>query len=384
MDKRISSLIKIGIIGDYDNELISHKATNEALKHCADALNIKLEARWIPTEFLETDVNNKLHDFHGLLCSPGSPYKSRKGALNGIRFARENNYPFIGTCGGFQHAVIEYLTNKLNINYLNDDKETDLFITPLSCSLIGETRKILINKNSKVYDYYKKEEIIEKYNCNFGINSKYEKLLEESGFKIVGTDFNSEARILEIPEMTFYIATLFQPQLSSKSEKPHKLIIRFLQAAQNFQSPKENISSTHIKENIRHMRIDNYDDVYKIWDKTPGIGISSADSKEAIKSYLERNPNLSYIYCKDNKIVGTILCGYDGRRGFIHHTCVIPEYQGKGIGKLLVEKALQSLKDKGIDKCHIFVFADNEKGQEFWNKLDWTKRDDILIYSKSQ
>jgi len=240
MDKKITSSITIGIIGDYDSERISHIATNEALVHCSKALNIHVEIKWISTDSLEKDVEKQLNDFNGLFCAPGSPYNSLKGALNGIKFARENNYPFIGTCGGFQHAVIEYLVNKLQLTDLRNDEEKSIFITPLSCSLLGETSKILIDKNSNLYSYYNKEEIEERYNCNFGVNPEYEKLLHKDGFKIVGKDHSGEARILELPNMKFYVATLFQPQLSSTPENPHKLIIEYLKAVRKFKETNIN------------------------------------------------------------------------------------------------------------------------------------------------
>lgn len=240
MDKKITSSIKIGIIGDYDSERISHIATNEALVHCSKALNIHVEIKWISTDSLEKDVEKQLNEFNGLFCAPGSPYNSLKGALNGIKFARENNYPFIGTCGGFQHAVIEYLVNKLQLTDLRNDEEKSIFITPLSCSLLGETSKILIYKNSNLYSYYNKEEIEERYNCNFGVNPEYEKLLHKDGFKIVGKDHSGEARILELPNMKFYVATLFQPQLSSTQENPHLLLIEYLKAVRKFKETNIN------------------------------------------------------------------------------------------------------------------------------------------------
>lgn len=133
---------------------------------------------------------------------------------------------------------------------------------------------------------------------------------------------------------------------------------------------------------IQPMTIEDYAEIYEMWNNTPGVGLSDADSEKSISRYLERNPNLSFVYYKDNKIVGTILCGHDGRRGYIHHTCVLPEYRGQGIGKALVEKALQALKNEGIDKCHLFVFCHNELGNNFWNGLGFEKRSDLYIYSK--
>lgn len=132
---------------------------------------------------------------------------------------------------------------------------------------------------------------------------------------------------------------------------------------------------------IKPMTIEAYDEIYSIWCSIPGIGLSNADSRKSIEKYLERNPNMSFSCYDGNKIVGTILCGHDGRRGYIHHTCVLSEYRGKNIGKRLVEKALEVLKNEGIDKCHLFVFCDNDMGKNFWKRLGWEKRSDLLAYS---
>ncbi|WP_238881906.1 GNAT family N-acetyltransferase [Clostridium sp. YIM B02551] len=134
---------------------------------------------------------------------------------------------------------------------------------------------------------------------------------------------------------------------------------------------------------IKELDIKDYEEIYEIWNRIPGIGLSDADSKEAISSYLERNPNLSFVYFIDGKIVGTILCGHDGRRGYIHHACVLPEHQGNGIGKILVNKALDELKKQGINKCHLFALGDNELGKKFWSEVGWTKRNDIATFSKN-
>jgi len=231
-------VIKIGIIGDLEPERPSHKATNEALHHCSDHFGIDLEIQWLPTNSLEVDVDEKIKSFNGLWCAPGSPYKSMKGALNAIRYARVNDYPFIGTCGGFQHAAIEYVQNHLGlVNVQHEEYDpfgSNFFITTLSCSLLGETRRILLNKNSLVYTYYNEIEIEERYNCNFGMNVEFQKLIDESGFTVAGTDENGEARILELTQNRFYVATLYQPQLSSTLEKPHKLIIEYFRACMKF------------------------------------------------------------------------------------------------------------------------------------------------------
>jgi len=234
----VDDLIKIGIIGDFDLERPSHKATNEALKHCANYLEINLELQWLSTESLERDVDKSIRKFDGLWCAPGSPYKSMNGALNAIQFARENNYPFIGTCAGFQHTVIEYAQNKLGLKDVKhaeyDPYDSNLFISALSCSLVGETQKIFIDKNSKIYQFYNKSEVEERYNCNFGLNPHYQKMIDESGFRVVGTDDKGEARILELPQNKFFIATLFVPQQNSLPTIPHKLIVAYLTCSKEF------------------------------------------------------------------------------------------------------------------------------------------------------
>lgn len=233
----MDSIINIGIIGDYD-ERPSHIATEEAIKHSAEQLRVTVETKWLPTDILEAGVEQKLNGFDGLWCAPGSPYKSMIGAINAIQYARENNYPFIGTCGGFQHAVIEYARNVLHIKEILDNNfnpySQNMFITALSCSLIGQTRNIILLKNSKLYDIYGTTKIVEKYNCNFGLNKDFQTALDQKDFKVIGTDEEGEARIMVLEENSFFIATLFQPQLSSTYEIPHPLVTAYLTSSRNF------------------------------------------------------------------------------------------------------------------------------------------------------
>jgi ribosomal protein S18 acetylase RimI-like enzyme len=134
---------------------------------------------------------------------------------------------------------------------------------------------------------------------------------------------------------------------------------------------------------FQEMQISDYDEIYELWRKTSGMGLSNADKKENIGKFLTRNKGLSYVCRHDNKIVGTILCGHDGRRGYIYHVTVAENYRGRGIGRKLVEISLERLKAEGINKCHLFVFADNACGNAFWSSIGWEKREDILVYSKS-
>ena len=134
---------------------------------------------------------------------------------------------------------------------------------------------------------------------------------------------------------------------------------------------------------MREIHPDDYKEIVDLWRNTPGMGMSRTDSEEGITSFLLRNKGLSFCWKEDDRIIATILCGHDGRRGYIYHVMAEPDYRGRGIAGKLTEKCLLQLKEAGIDKCHLFVFADNEPGNNFWNSTGWIKRDDILLYSKN-
>ncbi|MBN1662833.1 MAG: GNAT family N-acetyltransferase [Deltaproteobacteria bacterium] len=129
------------------------------------------------------------------------------------------------------------------------------------------------------------------------------------------------------------------------------------------------------------MTIDLYDEVFALWQQTDGIGLSSADSQDAIRSFLERNRGLSFMASMNGKIVGAILAGHDGRRGYLYHLAVHPNYRRLGFGRKLVEHSLQALKKQGIQKCHLFAFQYNAAGIAFWKSIGWTPRVDIQAMS---
>ena len=132
---------------------------------------------------------------------------------------------------------------------------------------------------------------------------------------------------------------------------------------------------------VAEFTIDAYEQVYSLWETCEGIGLSSADSRPRIQIYLERNPGLSLMAHDGPTVVGTILCGHDGRRGYIHHLAVQSAYRRQGIGRLLVDKSLAALQSCGIQKCHLFIFHDNASGIEFWERIGWTYRQDIGVVS---
>lgn len=133
---------------------------------------------------------------------------------------------------------------------------------------------------------------------------------------------------------------------------------------------------------IRLFTMEDYPAAYALWSSVPGIGLSDSDGEAEIRSFLERNPDLSFVAVnEEGKVAGTVLAGHDGRRGFLYHLAVHPGFRGQKAGERLAAAALQALGRMNIMKCHIMVLADNEIGQAFWSKIGWVKRDNLIIYS---
>ena len=136
--------------------------------------------------------------------------------------------------------------------------------------------------------------------------------------------------------------------------------------------------------NIRLMSIDDYEKVYELWMSCAGMGLNNPDdSREGIEKFLLRNPDTCFVAETDNRIVGAIIVGNDGRRGYIYHTAVSPQYRKQGIAKRLVETAMTALRKNGINKAALVVFDRNETGNDFWEKMGFTVRDDLNYRNKA-
>ena len=135
---------------------------------------------------------------------------------------------------------------------------------------------------------------------------------------------------------------------------------------------------------IRLMQIEDYSLVHQLWLSCNGMGLNDLDdSREGIERYLKRNPETCFVALEGERIVGVILSGHDGRRGFIHHTAVHPDYRGKGIGTALVEEAMAALERCGIHKAALVVFARNQTGNDFWERRGFTSREDLVYRNRA-
>ena len=133
---------------------------------------------------------------------------------------------------------------------------------------------------------------------------------------------------------------------------------------------------------IKKLSILNYTQALSLWRKTPGMGLSSADSKENIAGFIEKNRNLCFAAFEKDHLIGTILCGEDGRRGYLYHLAVDETHRKKGIAQELIARSLKGLKERGIQKCHLFAYKENKEGIQFWKHMGWVLRKELEILSK--
>jgi CTP synthase (UTP-ammonia lyase) len=225
----------IAIIGDFKPENSSHRATNEALCHCAAARGLPIESRWVATTSIaSTTAREDLAAFSGFWIAPASPYASMEGALSAIRFAREEGIPLLGTCGGFQHIILEYARNVLGFTDAEHEESAPgaarLFISRLACSLAGRSLTIRLEPASLVARLYGRPTTHEQYYCNFGVNPAYVDALRSGALRIVGSDDEGTVRAVELSGHPFYVGTLFLPQHSSTPASPHPVISGFIEA----------------------------------------------------------------------------------------------------------------------------------------------------------
>jgi len=222
----------IALLGEYSAEFEPHVATSAAIEHSATALGVSVDANWVST----VDVDETLFDDHqAIWVAPGSPYKNMQNTLSAIRHAREQRVPCLGTCGGFQHIVIEYARNVLGFADAEhaeyDPYSSNLFISELECSLAGRALPLKFAKGSHVAKIYGALSATEQYYCNFGVNPDHVGDLSAGPLDVVGSDEEGEIRIVELFDHPFYVATLFVPQLQSTPLQPHPLVTAFLEAA---------------------------------------------------------------------------------------------------------------------------------------------------------
>lgn len=223
----------IAIIADFDSKSKAHRATDDAMQHSITALNAAVEFQWVDTvQLAQPEGLKQLSKYTGFWIGPGSPYKNMDGVLSAIRLARERKIPLLGTCGGFQHIILEYARHVLNFPDAEHEESAPqasrLFISRLACSLVGRTMTITLAPGSMLARIYKRTDTQEQYLCNFGVNPSLVDTLRSGALKVAGADPEGEIRAVELPDHPFFIGTLFMPQLESTPSHPHPVVSAFI------------------------------------------------------------------------------------------------------------------------------------------------------------
>ncbi|WP_443693910.1 CTP synthase C-terminal region-related (seleno)protein [Pseudomonas sp.] len=229
-----ATTLHLALIGDYNPDVIAHQAIPVALQQAADALGLTVHLQWLETDTLS--ATSELQGFDGFWCVPASPYRDTDGALHAIRFAREQRRPFLGTCGGFQHSVLEYARNVLG---WADAEHGELVpnaqravIAPLSCALVEASDTVRLVAYTRIADAYGTLDIHEGYRCRYGINPDFASALLEGALIPSGHDSAGDLRAVELLDHPFFVATLFQPERAARQGVTPPLAIALLKACQ--------------------------------------------------------------------------------------------------------------------------------------------------------
>jgi CTP synthase (UTP-ammonia lyase) len=224
--------ITVGLIGDFDSTVPAHRAIPVALRWSAEATGVDVRHEWLATESIVSEPHLA---FDALWCVPASPYCSMDGALLAIRHARENDIPFVGTCGGFQHAIVEFARNMLGWRDA-DHAETSpgaarAVITPLACALVEATDTVRLRPGSRIAAAYGALQAVEGYHCRYGLNAQFQHALLAGPLRATAHDDSGEVRAVELDDHRFFVATLFQPERAALQGRPAPLIAAFVRAA---------------------------------------------------------------------------------------------------------------------------------------------------------
>ncbi|HEY5078824.1 MAG TPA: hypothetical protein VII43_03210 [Opitutaceae bacterium] len=225
---------RIAVIGDHSEEVTAHRAIPKALELARRSAGADVAWEWVATRSL-TDAARRLSGFSAAWLVPATPYENMQGALDAARWAREGGRPILGTCGGFQHMIIEFARNAAGIARA-DTSETNpggsaLVVTRLSCSMVETTGAVRFSPGSLLAGAYGSAGATEGYRCNYGFNGGYQASLEKAGLRFTAWDEGGEVRGAELANHPFYAGVLYQPERSSLRDEVHPLVVAFVGAA---------------------------------------------------------------------------------------------------------------------------------------------------------
>ncbi len=229
----MSTRFRIALVGDHNPAVIAHRSIPEALKLVSADLGVQVTGDWVATAAIR-DPAKDLASYQGIWCIPASPYENMQGVLDAIQFAREQQIPFLGTCAGFQHALIEYARNVLGARDAEHAESNPEALKPLisklSCSLVEVESKIVLVPDSMLHKSYGTQTITEGYHCNYGPSKECEALLFNGKFRVAARDTAGEVRGGELQGHPFFVGTLFQPERRALKGEIPPIVREFVRA----------------------------------------------------------------------------------------------------------------------------------------------------------
>jgi len=225
------SEIRIALVGDHNQQHKAHMAIPKSLAAASDG---QANVEWVPTDAAADGAD--LSGFHGIWVVPGMPYRSADGVIRAIEHARVRRTPFLGTSAGFQYAILEFARNVLGLSEADHQKSNPKaalpLISPLGCGLAGVTARVRFMSGTALRKAYGTPESMEQYHCSFGLNNRYRRLIEGGQLCVAALDDQNEVRAIELDGHPFFVATLFQPELSAQEggAAPNPLVKLFYTA----------------------------------------------------------------------------------------------------------------------------------------------------------
>ena len=223
---------RVALVGDRSANVRAHARIPVLIESLLQREGIALDPYWIATPEAE---DCDLSGFDAIWVAPGSPYASADGAIAAVRTARERGIPFLGTCGGFQHALLDYARNVCGLPAVQNAETTpeadELLIVPLECSLVGHEEAVMIVPGTLAARIIGPGRRTERYSCSYGLNAQYLDELIDGGLRFSGFDDDVHVRVLELPGHPFFLGTLFQPELQGDGSQPHPIVVALAVAA---------------------------------------------------------------------------------------------------------------------------------------------------------
>jgi CTP synthase (UTP-ammonia lyase) len=228
--------LRIALVGDFNPDVLAHRAINQCFALAGQSKPDSIEADWVATDRIVRGDDAPLQPFTGIWCTPASPYRSTEGALWAIQYARSHSIPFLGTCGGYQHALLEFARNVVGFVQAGhtelDPASTFPLLDRMQCALIEKSQPVTIT-NTTFKRFYGADSGLEGFHCSYGLNPAYEKIFAGTALEIVARASDGQARACLLKGHPFFVGTQFQPERRAFEGSLHPLVQSFFMHVTN-------------------------------------------------------------------------------------------------------------------------------------------------------